>query len=76
MMLRWINMENAWKRLLQMPASIKIVGISKFRFSAARDIDRSESQFGSILASCSYYSQVIVWKEGNQNEWSQAQVFN
>ncbi|KZV55869.1 hypothetical protein F511_15719 [Dorcoceras hygrometricum] len=32
-------------------------------------------KFGSILASCSYDGKVIVWKEGNQNEWSQFHVF-
>ncbi|KAF5750077.1 protein SEC13 [Tripterygium wilfordii] len=33
-------------------------------------------KFGSILASCSYDGQVIIWKEGNQNEWALAYVFN
>ncbi|KAI4366650.1 hypothetical protein MLD38_022498 [Melastoma candidum] len=33
-------------------------------------------KFGSILASCSYDGQVIVWKEGNQNDWSQALFVN
>nr|DAD44628.1 TPA_asm: hypothetical protein HUJ06_002858 [Nelumbo nucifera] len=33
-------------------------------------------KFGSILASCSYDGLVIIWKEGNQNEWSQAHVFS
>ncbi|TYH99626.1 hypothetical protein ES332_A11G079400v1 [Gossypium tomentosum] len=33
-------------------------------------------KFGSILASCSYDAQVIIWKENNQNEWLQAHVFN
>ncbi|XP_047334203.1 protein transport protein SEC13 homolog B-like [Impatiens glandulifera] len=32
-------------------------------------------KFGSILASCSYDGRVIIWKEGNQNEWAQAHVF-
>ncbi|KAL7162513.1 hypothetical protein ACSBR2_042912 [Camellia fascicularis] len=32
-------------------------------------------KFGSLLASCSYYGRVILWKESNQNEWSQAHVF-
>ncbi|CAL5325765.1 unnamed protein product [Camellia sinensis] len=32
-------------------------------------------KFGSILASCSYDGRVIIWKEGNQNEWTQAHVF-
>ncbi|KAG5002030.1 hypothetical protein JHK87_023102 [Glycine soja] len=33
-------------------------------------------KFGSLLASCSYDGRVIVWKEGNQNEWTQAHVFD
>ncbi|KAL0461663.1 UNVERIFIED_CONTAM: protein transport protein SEC13A [Sesamum latifolium] len=33
-------------------------------------------KFGSALASCSYDGKVIIWKEGNQNEWSQFQVFD
>ncbi|RVW23913.1 Protein transport protein SEC13-like B [Vitis vinifera] len=33
-------------------------------------------KFGSILASCSYDGRVIIWKEGNQNEWTQAHVFS
>ncbi|KAL4362998.1 hypothetical protein GQ457_04G033420 [Hibiscus cannabinus] len=32
-------------------------------------------KFGSVLASCSYDGQVIIWKE-HQNEWLQAHVFN
>lgn len=32
-------------------------------------------KFGSIIASCSYDRKVIVWKEGAENEWTQAQVF-
>jgi protein transport protein SEC13 len=31
-------------------------------------------KFGSILASCSYDRQVIVWREGAENEWQQDQV--
>lgn len=31
-------------------------------------------KFGSILASCSYDRRVIIWREGAENEWSQAQV--
>ena len=33
-------------------------------------------KFGSILASCSCDGRVIIWKEGNQNEWTQAHVFS
>ncbi|KAK8689272.1 hypothetical protein V6N13_087994 [Hibiscus sabdariffa] len=33
-------------------------------------------KFGSLLASCCYDGRVIIWKEGNQNEWSQAHVFD
>ncbi|CAH1443491.1 unnamed protein product [Lactuca virosa] len=32
-------------------------------------------KFGSILASCSYDGSVIVWREGNLNEWTQAHTF-
>ncbi|CAL5327942.1 unnamed protein product [Camellia sinensis] len=32
-------------------------------------------KLGSILASCSYDGRVIIWKEGNRNEWTQAHVF-
>ncbi|KAH0889238.1 hypothetical protein HID58_051667 [Brassica napus] len=32
-------------------------------------------KFGSFLASCSYDGQVILWKEGSQNQWTQAHVF-
>jgi len=31
-------------------------------------------KFGSILASCSYDRKVIIWKQGADNEWTQAQV--
>lgn len=32
-------------------------------------------KFGSLLASCSYDGQVIIWKERKQNDWTQAHVF-
>ncbi|KAI9115737.1 hypothetical protein K1719_013406 [Acacia pycnantha] len=33
-------------------------------------------EFGSLIASCSYDRRVILWKEGNENEWTQAHVFD
>ncbi|XP_055828641.1 protein transport protein SEC13 homolog B-like [Solanum dulcamara] len=33
-------------------------------------------KFGSLLASCSSDGKVIIWKEGTQNEWSLARVFD
>ncbi|CAA2959221.1 transport SEC13 homolog B [Olea europaea subsp. europaea] len=33
-------------------------------------------KFGSLLASRSYDGKVIIWKEGNQNEWIQAHLFD
>ncbi|THU47728.1 hypothetical protein C4D60_Mb09t18690 [Musa balbisiana] len=33
-------------------------------------------KFGSVISSCSYDGQVIIWKEGNKpDEWIQAHVF-
>eukprot|EP00245_Coleochaete_scutata_P001017 TRINITY_DN11242_c0_g1_i1.p1 TRINITY_DN11242_c0_g1~~TRINITY_DN11242_c0_g1_i1.p1 ORF type:complete len:302 (-),score=35.49 TRINITY_DN11242_c0_g1_i1:727-1632(-) len=32
-------------------------------------------KFGSVLASCSYDSKVVIWKETVENDWSQIQVF-
>ncbi|KAF6159828.1 hypothetical protein GIB67_032912 [Kingdonia uniflora] len=31
-------------------------------------------KFGSVLASCGYDGRVVIWREGNANEWSQAYV--
>ncbi|XP_073138116.1 protein transport protein SEC13 homolog B-like [Henckelia pumila] len=42
---------------------------------AVWQVSWAHPKFGSILASCSYDGKVIVWKEGNQNEWSQLHVF-
>lgn len=39
-------------------------------------VDWAHPKYGAILASCSYDGKVIIWKEGNQNEWSQAHVFD
>ncbi|KAI9115804.1 hypothetical protein K1719_013473 [Acacia pycnantha] len=33
-------------------------------------------QFGSLIASCSSDGRAIIWKEGNENEWTQAHVFD
>ncbi|KAK9134068.1 hypothetical protein Scep_013596 [Stephania cephalantha] len=67
-------------------ATIKIIGVSN---SGSQSILRPlavtkaglavsrgapESRFGS--ASCSYDGKVIIWKEGNQNEWTQSHVFS
>ncbi|KAL2931740.1 Protein transport protein SEC13-like protein B, partial [Bienertia sinuspersici] len=40
------------------------------------EVSWAHPKFGSILASCSYDGRVIIWKEGNQNEWTQAHVFH
>ncbi|KAK4778529.1 hypothetical protein SAY86_006057 [Trapa natans] len=67
-------------------ATIKIIGISNnsgSRLLATLTGQRgpvwqvgwAHPKFGSILASCSYDGLVILWKEGNPNEWSQAHVF-
>ncbi|EPS72747.1 hypothetical protein M569_02010 [Genlisea aurea] len=66
--------------------TIKIIGIGSSSsqhlatLSAHRgpvwQVAWAHPKFGSVLASCSYDGKVIVWKEGNQNEWSQFQVFD
>nr|XP_043631717.1 protein transport protein SEC13 homolog A-like [Erigeron canadensis] len=33
-------------------------------------------KFGSLLASCSYDGTVIIWKEGNSNNWTPVHTFN
>ncbi|KAI6683747.1 hypothetical protein NL676_029660 [Syzygium grande] len=38
-------------------------------------ISWAHPKFGSLLASCSYDGRVIVWREGNPNEWTQVHVF-
>ena len=33
-------------------------------------------KFGPLFAQCSYDGQVVIWKQGNLNEWTQAHVCN
>lgn len=66
--------------------TIKIVGVSNNSASQhlatlsghtgpVWQVAWAHPKFGSILASCSYDGKVVIWKEGNQNEWTQAHVF-
>ncbi|KAL0450619.1 UNVERIFIED_CONTAM: protein transport protein SEC13A [Sesamum latifolium] len=66
-------------------ATIKIIGISNNSTSQhlatlsghqgpVWQVAWAHPKFGSALASL-YDGKVIIWKEGNQNEWSQFQVF-
>lgn len=67
-------------------SSIKIIGLSnsasqhlatlKGHRGPVWQVAWAHPKFGSILASCSYDGQVIIWKEGNQNDWTQAHTFN
>ena len=41
-----------------------------------RQLAWGHPKFGSILASCSGEGRVIIWKEGNQNEWKEFRVFD
>ncbi|KAF5932045.1 hypothetical protein HYC85_028216 [Camellia sinensis] len=66
--------------------SIKIVGVSNSTSQHLATLSGHQGpvwqvawahpKFGSLLASCSYDGRVILWKESNQNEWSQAHVFD
>ncbi|KAG2676870.1 hypothetical protein I3760_12G071900 [Carya illinoinensis] len=66
--------------------SIKIIGVSNMASQHLATLTAHQGpvwqvawahpKFGSLLASCSYDGRVIIWKEGNQNEWTQAHVFN
>ncbi|OMP08030.1 hypothetical protein COLO4_06834 [Corchorus olitorius] len=67
-------------------STIKIVGLSNNAHQHLSTLSGHQGpvwqvawahpKFGSLLASCSYDGHVIIWKEGNQNEWSQAYVFD
>ncbi|KAG9153469.1 hypothetical protein Leryth_018737 [Lithospermum erythrorhizon] len=67
-------------------ATIKIVGVSNNSSQPLATLSGHQGpvwqvvwahpKFGSILASCSYDGKVIIWKEGNQNEFTQAHVFS
>ncbi|KAK8633485.1 hypothetical protein V6N13_014330 [Hibiscus sabdariffa] len=66
-------------------STIKIVGVSNNTHQHLATLTGHQGpvwqvawahpKFGSLLASCCYDGRVIIWKEGNQNEWSQAHVF-
>ncbi|OMO82616.1 hypothetical protein CCACVL1_11859 [Corchorus capsularis] len=67
-------------------STIKIVGLSNNAHQHLSTLSGHQGpvwqvawahpKFGSLLASCSYDGRVIIWKEGNQNKWSQAYVFD
>ncbi|KAJ4833823.1 Protein transport protein S13 B [Turnera subulata] len=65
-------------------STIKIIGVTGSHHYATLKGHRgpvwqvgwAHPKFGSILASCAYDGQVIIWKEGNHGEWVQAHVFN
>ncbi|CAO2841174.1 unnamed protein product [Amaranthus hypochondriacus] len=83
-----VQMDYYGKRLAtaSSDATIKIIGVSN---SASQplatltghkgpvwQVSWAHPKFGLILASCSYDCRVIIWKEGNQNQWVQAHVFH
>ncbi|KAA3472521.1 protein transport protein SEC13-like protein B [Gossypium australe] len=67
-------------------STIKIVGVSNNTHQHLATLTGHQGpvwqvawahpKFGSLLASCCYDGRVIIWKEGNQNEWAQAHVFD
>lgn len=68
-------------------ATVRIIGVSSNATSQhlatltghrgpVWQVSWAHPKFGSALASCSYDGKVIIWKEGNQNDWSQFQVFD
>ncbi|KAL6552995.1 Protein transport protein S13 A [Orobanche gracilis] len=67
-------------------ATIKIIGVNSNSSVLLATLSEHQGpvlqvswahpKFGSVLASCSYDGKVIIWKEGNQNEWSQLQIFD
>ncbi|KAK9134040.1 hypothetical protein Scep_013568 [Stephania cephalantha] len=67
-------------------ATIKIIGVSNSGSQHLATLSGHQGpvwqvawahpKFGSVLASCSYDGKVIIWKEGNQNEWTQSHVFS
>lgn len=66
--------------------SIKIIGVSSTTSQHLATLTGHQGpvwqvgwahpKFGSILASCSYDGKVIIWKEGNPNEWAQSHIFD
>ncbi|KAK6913174.1 WD40 repeat [Dillenia turbinata] len=83
-----VQMDYYGKRLATASSdcTIKIIGVSNNSGSQLLatlsghqgpvwQVTWAHPKFGSVLASCSYDGRVIVWKEGNPNEWAQAHVF-
>ncbi|KAH7834432.1 hypothetical protein Vadar_015942 [Vaccinium darrowii] len=83
-----VAMDYYGKRLATASAdnTIKIIGISNSTSQPLATLSGHQGpvwqeawahpKSGSLLASCSYDDRVIVWKETNPNEWTQAHVFD